>query len=106
MWRVTWRTLLARKLRLILSAFAIILGVAFVAGSFILTDTIRAAFTGIIKGSTADVEVQPAGTNDFTAGPDSRVISGRVVARLERLPNAAAVHGQNDVTGVYVLDKN
>ena len=32
MWRVTWRNLLARKVRLLLSAFAIVLGVAFVAG--------------------------------------------------------------------------
>lgn len=106
MLRVTWRTLLARKLRLILSAFAIILGVAFVAGSFILTDTIRAAFTGIIKGSTADVEVQPRGTNDFSSGPDSRVISGAVVNQLRTLPQAAAVAGDDNVTGVYVLDKN
>ncbi len=33
MWRVTWRNLFARKLRLLLSAFAIVLGVAFVAGT-------------------------------------------------------------------------
>ena len=32
MLRVAWRNLVARKLRLLLSAFAIILGVAFVAG--------------------------------------------------------------------------
>jgi putative ABC transport system permease protein len=31
MWKVTWRNLIARKLRLALSAFAIVLGVAFVA---------------------------------------------------------------------------
>ena len=76
MWRVTWRNLFARKVRLLLSGFAIILGVAFVAGSFILTDTIHNAFTGIIKSSTADVEVAPTGVDNFNSGPDSRVISG------------------------------
>ena len=33
--RVIWRNLVARKLRLLLSAFAIVLGVSFVAGSMV-----------------------------------------------------------------------
>ncbi len=106
MWRVTWRNLFARKVRLLLSGFAIILGVAFVAGSFILTDTIHNAFTGIIKSSTADVEVAPTGVDNFNSGPDSRVISADVVRRLETLPGAAAVSPGNQVQGVYVLDPN
>ena len=47
--------------RLALSAFAIVLGVAFVAGSFIFTDALSGAFNGIVKGTTADVEVAPEG---------------------------------------------
>ncbi|MDX6309108.1 MAG: putative transport system permease protein [Nocardioidaceae bacterium] len=105
MWRVTWRNLFARKVRLLLSGFAIVLGVAFVAGSFILTDTIRDAFTGIIKGSTPDVQVAPRGSGNFDSGPDSRTIGADVVKRLETLKDAAAVDGGNQVTGVYVLDK-
>lgn len=106
MWRVTWRNLFARKVRLLLSGFAIVLGVAFVAGSFILTDTIKDAFTGIIKGSTADVEVAPKGAGDFDSGSDSRTISAAVVQRLSALPEAAAVEGTNAVQGVYVLDED
>src|SRR6478735_9148727 len=106
MLRVTWRNLFARKVRLLLSGFAIVLGVAFVAGSFILTDTIRDAFTGIIKGSTSDVEVAPKGSGDFDSGPDSRTISLAVVKRLETLKDAADVNPNNQVTGVYVLDKD
>ena len=41
MLRFTLRNLLARKLRLAMSAFAIVLGVAFVAGSFVFTCKIR-----------------------------------------------------------------
>src|SRR3546814_13017959 len=40
MWKVTWRNLLARKVRLALSGFAIVLGVAFAAGTLIFTDTL------------------------------------------------------------------
>ena len=54
MWKVTWRNLVARKVRLLLSAFAIVLGVAFVSGSFIFTDAMGGAFRGIISGGTAD----------------------------------------------------
>lgn len=106
MWTVTWRNLFARKVRLLLSGFAIVLGVAFVAGSFILTDTIGDAFTGIIKGSTADVEVVPRGAGDFTSGQDNRTISASVVDKLRTLPGAAAVDGGNSVQGVYVLDND
>ncbi len=106
MWKVTWRNLFARKVRLLLSGFAIVLGVAFVAGSFILTDTIRDAFTGIIKGSTADVEVAPKGSGAFDSGPDSRTISADVVRKLRTLDDAAAVNPGNQVQGVYVLDKS
>ena len=67
--KVTWRNLMARKLRLALSAFAIVLGVAFVAGSFIFTDALSGAFNGIVNGTTADVEVCPTGACDFDSAP-------------------------------------
>ncbi|NUR07864.1 MAG: FtsX-like permease family protein [Nocardioidaceae bacterium] len=103
MLRMTWRTLLARKLRLALSAFAIVLGVAFVAGSFIFTDAMGRAFDGIIEGSTSDVEVAYRGANDFDSQQDVRTIPASVVHRLERLPQAAAVHGNLQQQSVYVV---
>ena len=47
MTRVALRGLLGRKLRAVLTAFAIVLGVAMVSGTFVLTDTIKAAFTTV-----------------------------------------------------------
>ena len=67
MLKVTWRNLMARKLRLALSGFAIVLGVAFVAGSFIFTDALGGSFNGIVNGTTSDVEVCPTGACDFDA---------------------------------------
>ena len=81
MLRVTWRNLVARKVRLALSAFAIVLGVAFVAGSLIFTDAMGNAFDGIIEGSTADVEVAYQGANDFDSQQDNRTIAAPVVDR-------------------------
>ena len=44
---VALRGLLGRKLRAALTAFAIVIGVAMVSGTFVLTDTIKAAFTTV-----------------------------------------------------------
>jgi hypothetical protein len=48
---VTLKGLLGRKLRAVLTAFAIILGVAMVSGTFVITDTIQKAFNGIFTQS-------------------------------------------------------
>jgi putative ABC transport system permease protein len=47
MLRVTFRGLLARKVRLLLSAIAVVLGVAMVSGTYVLTDTIGNAFENL-----------------------------------------------------------
>ncbi len=43
MWRVTIRGVLARKVRLLLTALAVVLGVTFVSGTYVLTDTLHAS---------------------------------------------------------------
>ena len=74
MLRVTLRNLLARKVRLLLSAFAIVLGVAFVAGTLVFTNAMGGAFDDIIEGSTSDVEVAYPGATDFDSVQDARTI--------------------------------
>jgi len=103
---VTWRNLLARKVRLVLSALAIVLGVAFVAGSFIFTDAMGGTFDDIIAGSTADVEIAPKGANDFGSVQDSRTIPAAVVEKLEDVPGVESVHPQLQLQGVYVIGKD
>ena len=103
MLKVTWRTLVARKLRLLLSAFAIVLGVAFVAGSLVFTDAIGGAFDDLLEGSTADVEVAPEGANTFESVQDDRTLSASVVAALEELPETSGVHPVAGLQNVYVV---
>src|SRR5580700_997403 len=54
---ISLRSLLSHKLRLALTTIAVILGVSFVAGTFILTDTINATFTSIFATANAGVAV-------------------------------------------------
>jgi putative ABC transport system permease protein len=107
MLKVTWRNLVARKIRLALSAFAIVLGVAFVAGSFIFTDSLGGAFNGIIKGTTADVEVRPSGSGDFDSfGVDNRTMPASLVEELRALPEVAEADGTDQVQGVFLISKD
>jgi putative ABC transport system permease protein len=103
---MTWRNLFARKVRLALSAFAIVLGVGFVAGSFIFTDAMSDAFDGIIEGSTADVEIAYKGANDFDSQQDVRTLPASVVDRLRRLPQVGSVHPSDQLTSVFVIGRN
>ena len=106
MLRVTWRNLFARKVRLLLSAFAIVLGVAFVAGSMIFTDAMGGAFDDIIEGGTADVEISYEGAGDFDSGQDNRTFPASVVEDLERLPEVESAHPLNSLFTVFVIGKN
>ena len=105
-WRVTWRNLFARKVRLLLSAFAIVLGVAFVAGTLIFTNAMGGAFDDIIEGSTADVEIAFKGANDFDSGQDNRTFPASVVAELEALPEVESANPQNILQTVFVIGKD
>jgi putative ABC transport system permease protein len=59
-WRATIKGLLAKKLRLALTALSVVLGVGFVAGTYVLTDTMNAAFDDLFSqaGTGSDVTVR------------------------------------------------
>jgi putative ABC transport system permease protein len=69
MWRVTIRGLLAKKLRLFTTALAITLGVAFMAGTLVLTDTMGKVFDDLFadvnRGTDAFVRGQTVFKSDF-----------------------------------------
>ena len=54
MWRVTWRNLFARKVRLLMSGLSVILGVAFLSGVLTFSHGLSSTFDNIIHGSTPD----------------------------------------------------
>ena len=55
MWHATLRNIVAHKLRLALSALAIVLGVAFVSGTMIFTDTLSRTFSALFASTATDV---------------------------------------------------
>ncbi len=63
MWRATLKGILAQKLRLALTGLAIMIGVAFVSGTFVFSDTMNKAFDNLFAGiyANTDVVVQGSG---------------------------------------------
>ena len=88
--------LLGRKLRTILTAVAIILGVAMVSGTFVLTDSIDKAFNSIFTDSRQGSDAVITG-KAATATPDNGstapTISESLLAKVQALPDVAAAEG-------------
>ena len=57
MLKATWRSLMAHKGRMLLSGLAVVLGVAFVVGTFIFTDTLKGTFDELFNTEAPDVVV-------------------------------------------------
>ncbi|MCW2814741.1 MAG: hypothetical protein JWN84_2196 [Nocardioides sp.] len=103
--RAALKSLLGRKIRLLLSTFAIVLGVAFVVGTLLFSDTLNRSFTALFDSTVGDVVVQPETEGVSPAGGTSTVtVPGDLVRRLAEVPGAARADGQIGVTGVYVVD--
>jgi putative ABC transport system permease protein len=66
--RATLRSLAAHKLRLLLSGVAVVLGVAFVAGTLVFTDTLQRTFEQLFTQTTTDVVVTPEQEFQDTSG--------------------------------------
>ena len=67
MWNVTLKGLLAHKLRLALTALAIVLGVTFISGTFVLTDTLHNTFTALFGNIYQNIDFQVRGVGRSSA---------------------------------------
>ena len=93
---VALKGLLGRKLRATLTAFAIVLGVAMISGSFILTDTLSKSFDGIYEESYKSTDaVVTSKVAIKTADGDSEApaFSAGVLARSPTCPASRDAQG-------------
>jgi putative ABC transport system permease protein len=97
MLRITIRNLLARKFRLVATALAVTLGVAFMAGTLALADTIGRTFddlsAGVYKGTDAAVRGTAVFTGPQYTGDQRPFVSDSLLSELTRVPGVAAAQG-------------
>src|SRR5271163_2857059 len=99
--QVTLRGLFAHKLRLALTALAIVLGVTFISGTFVLTDTLHNTFTTLFGRIYQNVDFEIRGTAAFSnnnnngggAGLVDRPIPQSIAATVRHIPGVASADG-------------
>ena len=109
--RVALRGLAGRKLRATLTAFAIILGVAMVSGTYVLTDTIDKAFDNIFSETYANTDAVVSGkTADISFEGDSAdtpPVDQSVLPQIRALPDVESAAGAViDDTNTKILKKD
>jgi putative ABC transport system permease protein len=110
--RVAIRGLLARKLRSTLTAIAIVLGVAMVSGTLVLTDTIEKAFDSIFSSSYEQTDAVVSGKKLVEWSQTGKAqVSPDVLATVRALPEVEAAAGtildlSGDANQAKILDKN
>ncbi|MFC5218107.1 ABC transporter permease [Streptomyces coerulescens] len=107
MLKATLRSFLAHKGRLLLSALAVILSVAFVAGSLIFSDTVSRTFDRLFASTAADVTVTPKETFDETI-PSGQTLTlpASLADRLAKVDGVSAARADVDVEGITVVDED
>jgi putative ABC transport system permease protein len=94
--RVALRGLLGRKLRATLTAFAIVLGVAMISSSFVLTDTLGKTFNHIYgdsyKASDAVISSEEA-TNTGDTSREAPAFPAELLNKVESLPGVRLAQG-------------
>jgi putative ABC transport system permease protein len=93
---VALKGLLGRKLRAALTAVAIVLGVSMVSGTYVLTDTIKAAFNTVFTQVYKNTDVVITGKSAIGGSADQVTppsLPASLVAKIRALPDVATAEG-------------
>ena len=96
------KSLWARKVRALTTTFAVVLGVAFVAGSYVITDTIFAAFDEIFSESLKGTSVVVTAENPVEQeNGEIPSISASLLPKVERTPGVRLAAGAIFTPGAF-----
>ncbi len=90
--RQAYRNLLSSKLRLFLTSLAVVLGVGFVVGAFVLGDTINKAFDGVFETANQGVAVQVRGVKTVSEA-DRQPVPATLLPTIRSVDGVATAQG-------------
>jgi putative ABC transport system permease protein len=91
--KIAVRGLLARKVRLALTALAVALGVTLIAGTYIFTDTINKSFENIFVQSNKGTDVALSPNSDLSGDENPPPIPASVLNRVKQVPGVQQAEG-------------
>jgi putative ABC transport system permease protein len=110
--KVALKGLAGRKVRALLTALAVVIGVSMVSGTFVLTDTMQKAFDGIFDESYdgTDAVVNGKQLVEFSSGGRATV-DASLLGKIQDLPSVDAAAGslqdlQNNSNAAKLFDKD
>ncbi|MEO3850523.1 FtsX-like permease family protein [Streptomyces sp. B8F3] len=107
MLKATLRSFFAHKGRMLLSALAVLLSVAFVSGSLIFSDTVSRTFDRLFASTAADVAVSPKEAFEQNRGFGSGLVPtlpASVADDVAKVPGVQDVHLDVEVENLTVTD--
>ncbi|MER6094177.1 ABC transporter permease [Streptomyces bluensis] len=107
MLKATLRSFLAHKGRLLLSALAVLLSVAFVSGSLIFSDTVGRTFDRLFASTSADVTVTPKEDleSQIPSGA-TPTVPASLAQRIAEIDGVADTHVDASVENITVVDRH
>jgi len=100
--RLALKNLWARKSRALATTFAVVVGVAFVAGSYVLTDTIFAAFDEIFSESLQGTSVVVTAENPVKQeNGEIPTVGGSLLPRVQKTPGVRLAAGAIFTPGAF-----
>jgi putative ABC transport system permease protein len=98
MWKVTIKGLLAHKLRLALTGLAIVLGVTFISGTLVLTDTLHNTFNTLFSHIYQNVDFEVRANAAFNSnapggGTGRKAIPESIITTVRDVPGVAFAQG-------------
>ncbi len=96
MFRTTLKGIAAHKVRLLTTTFAVMLGVAFMAGTLVLTDTVGKTFDDLMADTTAgtDAVVRSSSVVESELGDQRGTVDDRLVGEVAAVDGVAAAVGE------------
>jgi putative ABC transport system permease protein len=101
------KSLWARKVRALTTTLAVVIGVAFVAGTYILTDTTFAAFDEIFEDSLAKTDVVITAKEEVRQETgETPSFSAAVLPKVKRVDGVRLAVGQIFTAGAFLDEEN
>ncbi len=106
MFKLALRNLLTHKFRFLLTAFSVVLGVGFVVGSFVLTDSLKKSFDDLFTQATSGLDLSIRAKSNFEDATTQRApIPEDILDEIQAVPGVSIAEGE--ASGyAQIVDKN